>query len=132
MMGVMVRFLVGRVVITAIALVLASLIISGVDITGGLINLLGVTVLFGLVTAFLGPILKLISLPLTVITLGLFTLVVNGVLLAIVAGLSSHLQVGGFVSTILAALLITIFTAIGDATVGRAFFDRSRGGRRRA
>jgi putative membrane protein len=68
--------------------------------------------LFGLVNAVLGPILHLISLPLTVITLGLFALVVNGVLLATTAGLSDHLDVGGFLGTILGALVISIVTAL--------------------
>jgi putative membrane protein len=56
--------------------------------------------------------LKLLTLPITVITLGLFALVVNGVLLAITAGLTSVLSVGGFVSTIWAALLISVFSVI--------------------
>ena len=69
-------------------------------------------VLFGLVNAILGPILHILALPLTVITLGLFALVVNGVLLATTAGLSDDLDVGGFLGTILGALIISIVTAV--------------------
>jgi putative membrane protein len=64
------------------------------------------------VNAILGPILHILALPLTVITLGLFALVVNGVLLATTAGLSDHLDVGGFLGTILGALVISIVTAV--------------------
>jgi putative membrane protein len=122
----MLRYLLTRLIVVAVALVVTAAVIPDVDITGGVISVLGVAVLFGLVTAFLGPILRLLTLPLNVLTLGLFTLVVNAILLAVVAGLSSHLQVGGFLSTILAALVISIVAAVVDLIVGRAFLRGSR------
>jgi putative membrane protein len=121
----MLRFLLARLIAVAVALAVTSWIIPGLDITGGLIPLLGVSVLFGLVTALLGPVLRLLTLPLNVMTLGLFTLVVNAILLAVVAGLSSHLQLGGFLSTIVAALVISIVASIVDLVLGRAFFRSS-------
>jgi len=67
------------------------------------IALAGLALLFGLVNAILGPFLRLIALPFTLLTLGLFALIVNGVLVAITAGLSSKFDVGGFFSAFLAA-----------------------------
>ena len=67
----------------------------------------GVALLFGLVNALIGTLLRLISLPLTLMTFGLFGLVINGVLLAITAGLTDVLDVGGFLATILAAVVIS-------------------------
>jgi|SRR4051794_10012775 putative membrane protein len=122
----MFRYLLARLIVVAVALVVTAWIIPDVDITGGVISVLGVSVLFGIVTALLGPILRLLTLPLNVMTLGLFTLVVNAALLAVVAGLSSHLQVGGILSTILAALVISIVAAIVDLIVGRAFLRSAR------
>jgi putative membrane protein len=122
----MLRFLLGRLIAVAVALVVTSWVIPGLEITGGPIALLGVAALFGIVTALLGPVLRLLTLPLNVATLGLFTLVVNGILLGVVAGLSSHLQLGGILSTILAALVLSIVAAIVDLVVGRAFFSTSR------
>jgi len=122
----MLRYLLARLIAVAVALVVTSWIIPGLDITGGLISLLGVAALFGIVTALLGPVLRLLTLPLNVATLGLFTLVVNGILLGIVAGLSSHLQLGGILSTILAALVLSIVAALVDLVLGRAFVSRSR------
>ena len=122
----MLRFLLARLIVVAVALVVTSWIIPGLDITGGPIALLGVAALFGIVTALLGPVLRLLTLPLNVITLGLFTLVVNAILLGVVAGLSSHLQVGGILSTIVAALVLAVVAAIVDLLVGRAFFSKSR------
>lgn len=98
--------------IIAVAVGVAAAIVPGIDIHGGFLTLLWVALLFGLVNAVLGPILHLLSLPLTIMTLGLFALVVNGVLLAITAGLSSNLDVGGFLGTILGALVIAVITAV--------------------
>ena len=72
----------------------------------------GASLVFGLVDALLGPILRLLTLPLTVITLGLFTLVVNTVLLFVASGISNALSVGGFFATMLAALLVTVVSTV--------------------
>ena len=79
------------------------------------------SLLFGLVNALIGTLLRLISLPLTLMTFGLFGLVINGVLLAITAGLTDMLDVGGFFATILAAVVISIVTAALLFVVGRMF-----------
>lgn len=98
--------------VIAVGLAIAAAVVPSIEIHGGFLTLLWVALLFGLVNAILGPILKLLSLPLTVATLGLFALVVNGVLLAITAGISNNLDVGGFVGTIIGALIISIVTAV--------------------
>jgi putative membrane protein len=122
----MLRYLLVRLIAVAVALVVTSWISPGLDITGGPIALLGVAALFGIVTALLGPLLRLLTLPLNVLTLGLFTFVVNAILLAVVAGLSSHLQLDGIVSTFVAALVLAIVSSIVDFVLGRTFFARSR------
>ena len=124
----MLRFLLARLVVVAVALVVTSWIVPGLDITGGPVAVLWVAALFGVVTALLGPILRLLTLPLNVLTLGLFTLVVDALMLMIVAGLSSHLQVGSFLSTIVAALVLTIVAALVDLVLGKAFFGRKAHG----
>lgn len=118
----MLRFLLARLLAVAVALVVTSWIILGLDITGGPIAVLGVAALFGIVSALLGPVLRLLTVPINVATLGLFTLVVDGILLMVVAGLSSHLQVGGILSTIVAAIVVTVVAAVVDVVLGRAFF----------
>jgi putative membrane protein len=105
------RFLV-QWLIVAVAIAIAAAILPSVHVHGGFGTLLWVALLFGLVNAILGPILHLLALPITALTLGLFALVVNGALLAITAGLSDNLDVGGFFGTIVGALLISILTAI--------------------
>ena len=107
------------VVATAIAITAA--LVPSVEVDGGVLSLLGLSLLFGLVNALIGTLLRLISLPLTLITFGLFGLVINGVLLGITAGLSNVLDVGGFFATILAALILSIVTAAMLFVVGKMF-----------
>ena len=97
-------------VVTAAIAITAGLIPS-VEVNGGFFSLLGVALVFGFVNALIGPLLRLISLPLTLITFGLFALVINGALLGITAGLTDTLDVGGVFQTILAALVLSVVTA---------------------
>jgi|SRR6187200_15053 putative membrane protein len=99
-------------VATAVALAVAAALIPSVDIDGGVGTLLWVALLFGLVNGLIGPLLRLISLPLTLVTFGLFGLVINGALLALTAGLSDALDVGGFLATIVAAVIISVVTTL--------------------
>ena len=92
--------------------------VPSVEIDGGVLPLLGVALLFGLVNALVGPLLRLIALPITVLTFGLFALVVNAALLALTAGLSDSLDVGGFLACVVAALLISLLSGLLTFGVG--------------
>jgi len=108
---VVVRVLI-RLVVLAVAIWLTTWILPGVDVNGGVLTYLWVALLFGLVNAFIGPVLRLVALPFTIITLGLFALVVNAALLGITAALTDRLEVDGFWMAVLAALSISIFSAV--------------------
>ena len=95
----------------AIAFAITAALVPSVDIDGGALTLIGIAAVFGLVNAIVGPLLRLLSLPLMLITFGLFALVINAALLAIAAGLLDALDVGGFFSTVLAAFLISVISA---------------------
>jgi putative membrane protein len=101
-----------RLLVLAVAIGLAAWILPGVDITGGFFSYLWIAILFAIVNAVLGPILALISLPITVLTLGLFALVVNAALVGITAWLSSDFSIDGFWNAVAAAVLISIFAAL--------------------
>lgn len=98
--------------VLAAALAIVASLLDSVEVDNGVIGLLGAALVFGLVNALLGPILRLLTLPLTVITLGLFTLVVNTILLFVASGLSDALEVGGFFSTLVAALLLSVVSTV--------------------
>jgi putative membrane protein len=108
-------------VIVAASIAITAWLLPSVEVDGGAVSLLGVALLFGLVNALIGTVLRLVSLPLTLITFGLFGLVINGILLAITAGLTDVLDVGGFFATILAAVVISAVTAVLLLVAGRLF-----------
>jgi putative membrane protein len=83
-----------RLAINAIALYLAVLLLPGLDLSGGVISLLWVALIFGLVNALLGPLLKFLSCGLIVVTLGLFTLVINTFLFWLTYVISQSLGLG--------------------------------------
>jgi putative membrane protein len=98
--------------IIAVAIAITAAIVPSVEIDGGVVALLGVALLFGLVNALLGPVLRWLSLPLNAITFGFFAIVVNALLLAVTAGLSSSLEVGGFLAAVVAACLISLLSTL--------------------
>ena len=114
------RFLV-RVLAGALALAAAAWLIDGISVGPGttgerLLTLLAVAVIFGLVNAIVRPIARLISLPLLLLTLGLFTFVVNALMLLLTAWIGSwfdlNFEVDGFWSAILGALVISVVTFV--------------------
>ena len=120
-----------RVIINAVAIWLTSLLLGshfevvGGEGTGGrIVVFVVVALIFGVINAFVKPIVQLLSLPLYVITLGLFTLVVNALMVMLTAWITEAadwgLRVNGFWWAILAALLISIFSmVISVITPGR-------------
>jgi putative membrane protein len=113
--------------VLAVAIAIAAAVVPSVEIDGGVVALLGVALLFGLVNALVGPLLRLITLPLTVVTFGLFALVVNAALLALTAGLSDSLDVGGFLAAVVAALLISVLSGLISLGLNTVGLSRSAG-----
>ena len=112
-----------RVIINAVAIWLTSLLLDshfevvGGEGTGGrIVVFVVVALIFGLINAFVKPIVRLLSLPLYILTLGLFTLVVNGLMIMLTAWITKSadwgLQVNGFWWAVLAALLISVFSTL--------------------
>jgi putative membrane protein len=81
-------------------------------------NLLLATLVIGLLNVFLKPIIVLLTLPVTVMTLGLFTFVINGVIFYLAAQLVPGFHVAGFGSAFIAALLFSIFSFVLNMLFG--------------
>ena len=117
------RFLL-RLVITATALWLAVVLVPGIVWRGSAIGLLAVALVFGLLNALVRPLLVLLSCPLIVLTLGLFLLVLNAVMLLLTASISNSLglefRVDGFIPALLGGLVVAIASAILSVFVGEA------------
>lgn len=97
-----------RIVINAIALWVAASLIDDITLSDDLPSVIVVAVVFGLVNAFIRPIARLISFPFLVLTLGLFTLVVNAIMLQITDALTSGIDVDGIWAAILGAFVISV------------------------
>ena len=109
------RFLL-RLVITAAALYAAVYLVPGITYEGPLLSLLIVALVFGVVNAIVRPILVSLTCPLIVLTLGLFLLVLNAVMLWLTSALSGALgiafRVDGFVAALVGGLVVAIVSAV--------------------
>ena len=108
-----------RLIITALGLWAAATIVPGVQITG-VGNLVVAALLLGIVNAVIRPILLVLTLPLTVVTLGLFIFVVNGLSLALVAWLMPGFTLSGFGAAILGSIVVGVTGWFGSMFVGSA------------
>jgi putative membrane protein len=103
----------------AVAFAVTAGLLSGMDVSGGVGGYLWVSLLFGIVNALIGTILRILTFPLKVITLGLFSILVNATLLQITDGLSDHLEIDEFWWTaIWAAIILAVVTVVLEIAVG--------------
>ena len=104
-----------RWAVLAGAFAVTAWLLSGVDVSGGAWGYIWVSALFGIVNAIIGTILRILTLPLTLLTLGLFSVIVNALLLQITDGLSSHFTIDEFFWTaIWAAIILSLAAMILD------------------
>jgi putative membrane protein len=93
--------------VVALSLAVAAYLLPGVSVTS-VTTLVVAGLVLGLVNALVRPILTILTLPLTILTLGLFYLVVNGLAFGLAAALVPGFSVAGFGSAILGALIVSI------------------------
>ena len=109
------RFLV-RLLVNAAALFVATRIVPGVTYTGGVVPLLGVALVFGIVNAVIGTMAKILTFPLILLTLGIFILVINGLMRMLTSALSAALGLGfhvqGFWAAFWGALVVSLVSTI--------------------
>jgi putative membrane protein len=106
-----------RLLINAAGLWLAQAIVPGIVIDDA-VTLLLAALLLGVVNAVVRPIIVILTLPLTVLTLGIFLLVINGLMLALVAALLPGMHVAGLGSAILGWIIVTLTSWVAAWTIG--------------
>jgi putative membrane protein len=110
-----------RLLVNGAALWVATRIVPGVTFDGGLIPFLGVALVFGVINATLRPLTKILTFPLIIVTLGIFALVVNGLMLWLTSSLSSTFGLGfhvsGFWAAFFGALVVSIVSALLSLTL---------------
>ena len=105
-----------RLLVNAAALWVATRLVPGVSFDGGALPFLGVALVFGVINAFIRPVLKILTFPLILVTLGLFALVVNGLMLWLTSSLSESLGLGfrvsGFWAAFFGSLVVSIVSTL--------------------
>ncbi|MHA7275937.1 phage holin family protein [Arthrobacter sp. HLT1-21] len=127
----MLKFVV-RILINALALFVAAWLLPGIEVgsassdgdtTGVILSYLFVGVVFGIVNALVRPIVALLSLPLTILTLGLFTIVINAGMLMLTAWLTSFTPIqfsvdDFFWSAVVGSLIISVVSVVAGSLTG--------------
>lgn len=108
----MIRFVL-RWFVSALGLFLTAMIVPGIHVDSFGAALIAALVI-GILNVLVRPILVLLTLPVTVVTLGLFLLVINGITLRLAANLVAGFSVSGWTSAIIGAIVLTIVTSIGN------------------
>jgi putative membrane protein len=111
-----------RLVITAVALWVAVYVVPGITHVGDSVRLLGVALVFGVVNATIRPVLKMLTCPLVLLTLGLFIVVLNALMLWLTGAISQQLNLGfsveGFKPALLGGIVVGIVSTNRNLLVG--------------
>ncbi len=116
MSGLLIRW-----VINAVALLVISRIIRGIEIDG-IVAALAAAAVIGVMNAIVRPILIFLTLPITILTLGLFILIINGLMVYLTGTIVTGFSVSGFFPPIFTAILLSVVSWISTAFIS----DRGR------
>jgi putative membrane protein len=114
--GIIARTLINAAAICITAYLLNAIKLDGFKISGFEAALIA-SLILGIVNAFIRPIILICTLPINILTLGLFTFVINGVLLKVVAGVITGFTVGSYTTAIIASIVISIVSSIISSIV---------------
>lgn len=104
--GILIRWLVN-----AVALLLVSYIVRGIEVDG-VVPALAAAAVLGIINAIIRPVLLILTLPLNILTLGLFTFVLNGAMLALTASIVKGFWVSGFWAAVFGSLFLSIISGL--------------------
>jgi putative membrane protein len=103
--------------IVALGLWLASLLVPGITVIG-VWTLLGAALLLGIVNAVIRPLLIILTFPVTIVTLGLFLLVINAAMLGLVASLFDGFAISGFWSAVFGSIVVSLTGWLASTFIG--------------
>jgi putative membrane protein len=106
-----------RLLVVALGLWLASALVPGIEVQG-LWTLLGAALLLGIVNAVVRPLLVILTLPITLLTLGLFLLVVNAAMLGLVAWMFDNFTISGFWPAVLGSIVVSLTGWLASYFIG--------------
>lgn len=112
--------LIVRWVLLAVSFWVATLIVPGIKVHGHAATYLWVALIFGLINSILGSLLKVLTFPAVLLTMGLFSFVINALMLELTAHWSKSLTLNNFWDALAGALLISIVASILNRTFNQA------------
>jgi putative membrane protein len=107
-----------RVLVTALAVYAADYFLDGVHISDDIKTILIVALVLALLNTFVKPILVILTIPVTIITLGLFLLIINALMVKWAASLVDGFEVDGWWSALLFSLIVSLVSALVNSIVG--------------
>ena len=108
-----------RIIVNAVAIAVTAAVLPGITVHGGIVSYLILAIIFGVVNALIKPIVKLLTCPLIIVTLGLFILVINGAMLMLTSSISGgRLFVAGWGSAIVGGIIMGVVNVILEAVTG--------------
>ena len=110
--------LIARFLVIALAFWLVAAFVPGVVVREGVTTYLVLAAIFAAVNLLVRPVLKLLSFPLLLLTLGLFLIVINAAMFGLTALLTDRLDVAGITPAVVASLIISAVTWVGDNLLG--------------
>jgi putative membrane protein len=110
--------LIAKFLVIAAAVWVAAAYVPGVTVREGVSSYLVIAAIFAVVNVLVKPVLKLLAFPLLLLTLGLFLVVINALMFGLTAWLTDRLAVDGIGPAVVASLVISVVTWVGDNVVG--------------
>lgn len=107
-----------KTVATAVAVLFAAYILKGVQVDGTLTALI-VALVLGLLNSFIKPILIILTIPITIVTLGLFLLVINILIVKWAADIVSGFTVDGWFTALIFSLVVSLVSSFIEALIGK-------------
>ncbi len=111
MVGLLLRW-----IINALSLLLTAHVIQGIEVQGFFAALIAVLVL-GIANAIIRPILIFLTLPLNIMTLGLFTFVINGFILYMVGAVVEGIEISGFLAALAGTILLSVISSLANKLI---------------
>ena len=106
-------FIIIRVLVTALALLLAAYLVPGITVSGLYIAIIAAIIL-GLLNVLVRPVLILLTLPVTILTLGLFIFVINALLFWFAASFLEGFEVSGFLPALIGSIVVSVISVVGN------------------
>ncbi len=128
--GQLITYLLIRWIVITTAILLAAVILPGIHVES-LAAALAAAAILGIINTFMRPVLLILTLPLTILTLGLFAFIINALMLLLVSAFVPGFKIDGFGWAFLGALLISVISWIANRFISKTDGPtRPRGGRR--